>query len=567
NSSSFFSTQIPAGVHSIKWTAEDGCGNITVCEYLFTVEDCDGPTVYADGITVDLGQADQADVWATDLDLGSFDNCSGICDYRIGVPSGGPGQTAPPTADNYVFDCDDLDNFGSVIAVDLWVKDCADNWNYATVNVTVQDNDGVCTTGPSSAIAGTIGTETGAGVNNVTVNLSSNAPGVMPTMTTNAAGSYAFSSLTNGFNYEVTPDMDLDPLNGVSTYDLVLISKHILQTQFLDSPYKMIAADVNMSGGITTLDMVELRKLILFIETEFPVESSTWRFVESSFVFPNASNPWASVFPESESFNGLTADEIADFVAVKKGDVNGSAVTSFTGDDVDGRTFNGDLIFNIANRELVAGNTYTVDFASNDFNNIMGYQFSLAFDNDAVEIADVKAGELTGMNSGNFGMSKINEGIITTSWNNNVATSLEDNNAVFSVTFTAKQNTTLSEVFNINSRLTAAEAYNADLDLMEVALEYTDENNEAVAEFKLLQNTPNPFKGQTVIGFTLPTAAAATLNVYDVSGKVIRSVELEGNKGYNEVTLNRSDLSATGVMYYQLQTADFSATKKMIIIE
>jgi len=355
-------------------------------------------------------------------------------------------------------------------------------------------------------------------------------------------------------------------LNGVSTYDLVLISKHILQTQLLDSPYKMIAADVNMNGSITTLDMVELRKLILFIETEFPVESSTWRFVESNFAFPNAANPWETVFPEETFINGLTADVIADYVAVKKGDVNGSALTGFAG-DVEGRSFNGELIFNVADRELVAGNTYTVDFTSNDFNNIMGYQFSLAFDQNAVEVADVQSGELVGMSNGNFGMSRINEGVITTSWNNSAATSMVDDQTVFSVTFTAKNNTTLSEVFNVSSRLTAAEAYNADLDLMNVAIEYNDDNNEAIAEFTLLQNTPNPFKGQTVIGFTLPTAANATLSVYDISGKVVRTVNGDFAKGYNEVTMDRSELNSTGVLYYQLETADYSATKKMIILE
>jgi hypothetical protein len=38
-------------------------------------------------------------------------------------------------------------------------------------------------------------------------------------------------------------------------------------------------------------------------------------------------------------------------------------------------------------------------------------------------------------------------------------------------------------------------------------------------------------------------------------------------KGYNQITLNSSELPAVGVLYYTLETADFTATKKMIIIE
>ena len=43
--------------------------------------------------------------------------------------------------------------------------------------------------------------------------------------------------------------------SAVTTFDLVLISRHILGLEALDSPYKMIAADVNMSGTISTSDV------------------------------------------------------------------------------------------------------------------------------------------------------------------------------------------------------------------------------------------------------------------------------------------------------------------------
>jgi hypothetical protein len=328
----------------------------------------------------------------------------------------------------------------------------------------------------------------------------------------------------------------------------------------------MIAADVNKSGTITTFDMVELRKLILFINTEFQ-NNTSWRFVEADYVFPNASNPFASFFPEVSNFNGLTAGAIANYVGVKIGDVNGSAVPNglVGGDD---RTTVGDLVFNVNDQKMVAGQEYTVDFKANDFNNVMGYQFSLAFDQNAVEFVDVTAGNLTQLSMSNFGLSKVREGVITTSWNNTEATALNNNEVVFSVTFKAKSATQLSKVLSVNSRYTAAEAYNAELELMGVAVEYNAENGVvASADFSLFQNTPNPFKAETVIGFNLPEASSATLKVYDVAGRVLKTVEGEFAKGYNQVTINRSDLSATGVLYYTLETATDSATKKMIMVD
>jgi len=47
----------------------------------------------------------------------------------------------------------------------------------------------------------------------------------------------------------------------------------------------------------------------------------------------------------------------------------------------------------------------------------------------------------------------------------------------------------------------------------------------------------------------------------------LTSIEQDGIKGYNQVTINAKTLGATGVLYYQLESSDNIATKKMIIIE
>ena len=72
-------------------------------------------------------------------------------------------------------------------------------------------------------------------------------------------------------------------LNGVSTFDLILISKHILGIDYLDSPYKIIAADIDKSGIVSTLDLIKLRKLILDIDDALPNGNKSWRFVQSGF--------------------------------------------------------------------------------------------------------------------------------------------------------------------------------------------------------------------------------------------------------------------------------------------
>ena len=81
---------------------------------------------------------------------------------------------------------------------------------------------------------------------------------------TGTNGQYVFTGMAYG-DYDVTPEKDINYLNGVTTFDLVLISQHILGTNLFDSPYKWIAADANKSNSITTLDIVKLRALILHL--------------------------------------------------------------------------------------------------------------------------------------------------------------------------------------------------------------------------------------------------------------------------------------------------------------
>jgi len=174
--------------------------------------------------------------------------------------------------------------------------------------------------GSSITISGSIETDNGEGVANVVVQLSGTSSGET---TTNSDGGYAFSNLAPG-DYTVSPELDVFPLNGVTTFDVVLISRHILGIQTLGSPYKIIAADANNDRKITTVDLIHLRRLILAIDTTF-ASNTSWRFVPADYVFPVPTNPWFEAFPEVFTFNDVINSTGTDFIAIKIGDVNNSA--------------------------------------------------------------------------------------------------------------------------------------------------------------------------------------------------------------------------------------------------
>ncbi|MEO1262517.1 MAG: proprotein convertase P-domain-containing protein [Bacteroidota bacterium] len=536
---------VAPGQYPVRYVAMDNCNNQTACETVLNVVDCKKPTPYCKaGIVVELMVVDPAmvEVWASDLDDNSFDNCPGALKFSFSADVDDIGRT---------FTCDDLGQN----EVEMWVTDAAGNQDFCITSVVIQANMEQCEDDP--LIAGQTATEQGEGVQNVTVNI--NSPGGFDAnVSTDASGNFV-QAVPQGGDYTVTPVHDVNPLNGVTTFDLVVISKHILGVDLLDSPYQIIAADANKSNSVTTFDMVEIRKLILFINTEFP-NNTSWRFVDKDFTFTNTNNPFATSFPEVININNLNVSQLAnDFVAIKVGDVNGSAAVNFA--DAEDRTMVGDLVLNADDAVLNEGETYTVEFKATEFA-VTGYQFTLNFDNDALTFDGI-APALA--DAANFGTTMVDEGVITTSWNSNETKTLATDDVVFGLTFTAKQSGRLSDMLSINSRYTVAEAYTAEAELLNVALSF---NNTVAADgFELYQNTPNPFASNTVIGFYLPEATSATLTISDVQGKVVKVIDQEFVKGYNQVELMRSDLGATGVLYYRLDTDTDSATRMMILVD
>ena len=546
-------SNLEIGTYTVRYVAVDRCGNTTATDYTFEINDCKLPTPYCkDGVVLELMHINDpnnttfepmVELWASDLDEGSFDNCPGGVQLSFSADVNDIGIT---------YNCD---NVGENL-VQLWVTDAAGNQDFCETFVIIQANQNQCDDpDPLLAIGGNIATELNVDVADVEVNING---GTMNTMEmTDLEGNYNINVPAGG-DYTIVPAKDLNPLNGVSTFDLVKISKHILNIELLDSPYKMIAADANKSETITTLDLVQIRKLILLIDDNF-TNNTSWRFVDADFEFPNPTNPWATGFPEIININNLPADALSEsFVAVKIGDVNGNA----SGNQLlgaDDRSFDGTLELTTNDIAMKAGENYTVTFNAANFHNF-GYQFTLDFDQDVLEVNDIENGLAS---AENFGMTLLNEGAITTSWNQASATRLAENEALFSITFTAKTDAQLSDVLQVNSRYTIAEAYAENGDLQDIQLTFN--NSTIIASFELYQNMPNPFAETTKIGFSLPQAGNAVLTVHDASGRLLKTIDRDFAKGYNEVQISKDELSAKGVLYYQLETAGHTATKKMIL--
>jgi 5-hydroxyisourate hydrolase-like protein (transthyretin family) len=85
--------------------------------------------------------------------------------------------------------------------------------------------------------------------------------------------------------------------------------------------------------------------------------------------------------------------------------------------------------------------------------------------------------------------------------------------------------------------------------------------------YKLFNIYPNPYNPETTIKFQIPQASFVTLKVYNIQGRLMKSI-LEKNMetGTYEVTFNSSNVSS-GIYFVQMIANKFVGAKKMLIVK
>lgn len=563
----------PIGTHKVLYTFSDKCGNLTSKEFVFSIVNCKTPTAYChNGLAVDLMEDENGggsvQMWATDLDAGSSHPCNyevyisfdSIVKSDIGNVDAGNGITINVN-NGRIFTCDELgDNF-----VDVWAGVVTPEGNviqsYCTATLNVQDNMGVCPEGLGLKVEGNIATATDILLQNAEVQLLGSE---LDLEMTNLNGEYAFPLMPMGGTYSVSPLKNDDYVNGVSTLDLVMIQRHVLELEELTSPYKIIAADINNDEVISAGDLLQLRKLILGTISELP-NNGSWRFIDANYVFADAADPFAENLPESYDIEVLNADMNVDFVAIKVGDINDNVIANIN-DQSTAFTRSGKTIsIKVANQKFDAGNKVIVPVTISEEMIATGLQFTVEM-GSVLEFADVNS-EAINISEDNIGFAALSEGAITLSWNHATGVSLSENDVVLELVFTATGSGSIAKQLNITSNNVKAEMYNDDLETMDIEFVIEGRDNVLGSDFVLYQNVPNPFSGATNIAFELPVSKVGTLTVFDMTGQVISRIQRTFDKGTNQITLNRADLGAAGVLYYQLEAGEYIASRKMILID
>ena len=572
--------------HRVRYSAYDGCGNVTRVTKLLEIRDSKAPTPYMVDVSSALMASGGVELWASDFNIGSFDNCSDGSELWYTFSPTVPPQVLDTTEDDpwydadgvasqteygngdaekwngalgsssMVFDCDALDealNNGGYLELKVYVWDYCNNTDFAIVNLSIIDNMGACGPTNRATVSGNIKTENGEGIKDLMVELTSDQPNYPIQNMTSQDGSYAFNNNPMYNDYIISGEKNDDWLNGVTTLDVLLIQKHILDLIPLDSPYKLIAADASNDQKISGVDLIIIRKLILGINESYQ-NNDSWRLVDANQEMP-VDNPWP--FTEILLLGDLDQDmSNQNFIGVKIGDVNGSVATNFQNESTENRSAN-NLKFFFENQNVSTGEEVELEIRSDNFNDIFGFQFSL--DIEGMTITEIIPGTLN-VGAQNFSFEN---GTLSLSWNDSKGVSSQDD-VLFTIGLTANRADALTNLISLKESGIRAEAYQ-DENLEIIGIEFNDTNG--LVENSLTQNEPNPWAGETTVDFTLAQAGEATISIIDLSGKVLRTYRDNYESGTNSLTINQKDLNgASGVLYYKIESGSFTATKKMIML-
>jgi hypothetical protein len=382
------------------------------------------------------------------------------------------------------------------------------------------------------------------------------------------------SSCTNNYSQctcsgsalTLTPTKNDGILNGVSTFDLVLISRHILETELLDSPYKIIAADANRSGSVTTFDLVEIRKLILFIEESFS-NNSSWRFVDAAYTFPNPANPFAATFPENIS-NFSTPKLDANFIGIKVGDVNCSAAgcNGFTNGPSNESRSSEKGVFNaaISNASAKKGEYVTIPFRIGGDGKYIAYQLGLRFDPRLLRWVGPSKGDIDGYTKDNFGLTQLEEGLVRTLWfSPDGQQVLKGTETLFNLTFQVMDDIAdWSVAVGLDDKVLENIAFNADGLATQMSLNFVNKSEDSgnLASSTLDAScAPNPFNHAITFDVNANSKTPkASLWVFDAFGKRVLYKEVELEPGQNRFTIEEAASFPAGIYSWKVWTPNGS---------
>jgi hypothetical protein len=229
-----------------------------------------------------------------------------------------------------------------------------------------------------------------------------------------------------------------------------------------------------------------------------------------------------------------------------------------------------------------AGAPFVVDITVDKVDNLFGLAFVLQYTNPrSVTALAVEKGTLLGNDVLFYSNIDKQNGLVSIgiSRKGPDAGGVNDSGVVARIKFRSMADASPGTLTNLKIKEVTAKEPNGDSIFFETP---ASAKEAAVAlrpmpdKFSLLANFPNPFNPETWIPFELSESAEVQISIYDVSGRLVRIIDL-GHKPIGAYTSRNTaaywdgknsigEVVSSGIYLYTIQAGNFTATRKMLVV-
>ena len=447
--------------------------------------------------------------------------------------------TGFPTKDTIQYaTCDQGTNI-----VEMWVRDAAGNINQCANYVLVQDNSNNCPCISSTdiKIKGCMRSATNTKLNTYRVNAKAQGTttGGAPVNATKFSSfqdscyTLDFNGLPVNFTGNVAVSASRVDLvtNGITPYDLVLISRHILNLEPMTNIYQVLAADVNRSHTVTTFDIVEIRKTLLGTVDTLPAVGA-WQFIRP-VADPLQMLNFAAVkdtflIPFSNASGASTVSNF-NFIGIKSADMDYTASLMGAVEDRHGSP----LLLTTEDKWIEAGQSFKIPVSITEASRLSAWQLNLRPVSAAFTSVE-------GLSEDAFAIQP--DGSLRILWmdeNLGAARSFSAGQTLVYIVLTAQISGWLSQMIETDSQ--PAEAITDAVMIRPIYFHFSQNINSLGTQ--VFQPSPNPTHNWVQWPVLLENKQPLRLQMVDASGKLVLEQHTTFDAGVHQWSADCSALS------------------------
>lgn len=553
--------------NKIMWIAVDSCGNRATCYSIVKVKDLDPPTI--DLIltdTLDANGGERKEIVAAQFNAASHDNCT--ADDKLWFTFDGAYPVSSLQNKLHYFK-------GKGINADVneYNRGIAQYWNPAlntSSKMLICDGSGNKTVSQQISVWDEyLNTDTAFVqiflsrfdcvencLSGKVTNLSNQSiPHVLASIERIGRDEHRYFLFSEEYKlnlfidwYKVKLKKRNDFSNGITGADLFILLRHINGQELLDSPEKLLAADINADGKITMEDFHELYRLRIGIQDTFS-NNDSWIFLPSPYSFNDESQPYDI---ERTALFDLAVQTQQNFIGIKVGDVNQSTV------DPKGDEIVNTFALTTDDRWIQKGEEVVASFWFQKKIELNGWQINWQINglsNAVVEspIEDLFEGvELKDVSSF-ISYAVLNE-----------TTDLKKEGEVLRVRGRAERDGLLSSFLSFGKEDGSIIYTGKEVAANKLLLSYLVPRDQR--QFEVYESTPNPFVDATEIKYYLPSPGEVQYTIYNASGQAQGSKNLNGNGGRNYLQIKGEDLQKEGLYYISLRYKNQVLTRPLVCL-